>query len=238
MKNTENWKERIIPPLERHRKAIRIVWWIVVLAGSFLLGFLFGMFDVRGPARILPQVIWLSLVAVSSIAVNLLWGWQMAKAVDGLSPLLMEDPDRYMEGIHILLDGKKGRTAVAIRLINLSAACTRKQDYAAARDYLEQLDPKKVPRPNRYIYWMDLALNLFFLGESEKALAIMDGQRALFDANRNGPTGTLISLLDIFEALFRDGKEAALARLSEVKAREPDPKYQAYLEEVEKAIAK
>ena len=231
----ENIKN-IIPPLERHRKTLRIVWWIFVLAGSFLLGILFGALNWEGPVRIRTEALWLAFVGASSLAVNLLWGWQMAKAVDALSPLLMENPDRYMEGIHLLLDGKKGRTANAIRLINLSAACTRKRDYAAAREFLEQLDPKQVPKPNRYTYWLDLALNLFFLGESEKALAIMDEQRALFDANRDGPTGALIALLDILEALSRNGKDAACIRLSEAKARWKETEYQAYFTEVEKIL--
>ena len=229
--------ESIVPPLERHRKAIRIIWWIFILAGSFLLGVLFGALDVEPAARVRTEILWLILVGGGTIAVNLLWGFQMAKAINSLSPLLMEDPDRYMAGIHLLLDGKKGRGTTAIRLINLSAACTRKQDYAAARAYLEQLDPKKLPKPNRHIYWLDMALNLFFLGENEKALAIMEEQRALFDANRAGPTGPLISLLDIFEALARNGKEAALKRLEEVKARGFGAEYQAYLEEVEKILA-
>ena len=198
------------------KKRIRMMFWIIVLSGSALLGGFTQALDMDDSHKNILLIVWLVSIAVVSIAIDLLWYRAFNQQLKALRPILLEerDPDRYIQEISALLEGKKSPHLRGVLLINLSAAYCEKQEYDTAKALLLQIDPKKLSSVNRLIYWAVLAYVQFYLREDKQACTILNQHEKAFAKFAESPQlGGILAILDIFKKLYADDKAGAKARL-------------------------
>ena len=153
--------------MNKTRTRMRAVYWIVIAAGSLLL----GMYSAKNGWNMTVVGLWLVVVFLGAFGVELIWLRSLAKKTNALMPLLRSDPDRYIEGIEALLGDSKSLGLQQTRRINLAAAYCEKEEYDKAVEQLTALDPRRIPPVNQGAYWADLALARFCLGQEAEAAA-------------------------------------------------------------------
>lgn len=202
---------------DKHRKTIKRVFWIVLVAGSAALGVYQGAADPTGAAKWAPILLWLGLMAVSAVAIDVLWYQEINKKLSEIAPILQQqrDADRYIIELEALLGGKRSHHLQQVRLINLSAAYAQKEDYQRAKELLQQIDVKRLLSIHRPSYWANMALVHFFFDEQEEACAIMEQQEKLFSRWRKSPAlGPTLAPLDVLYQLAQGDREQALQLLA------------------------
>ncbi|MBQ6986205.1 MAG: hypothetical protein IJQ25_04375 [Oscillibacter sp.] len=231
-------KKNVLPPMERHKRLIRVGGYCVAIGGSVLIATAFGRLGVPFPVQLLLLALWLLCLAGAALFVNAAWFRQLAKAVDALGALQVTDPDAYIEQLNALLQGQKNRTLQDIRLVNLGSAYAAKKDYRSAKQALEQVDASRLNPALRCPYYMNLAMTLFFLQETDAMLSVMDAQKALFDEYRaDERTAQTIALLDIFAAVARRDIATAETLLRQSRRRWTDSESAAFYDSIERILA-
>ncbi|HWP51373.1 MAG TPA: hypothetical protein VN626_06725 [Clostridia bacterium] len=208
----------------KSKKNIRVAFWVIVLSGSLLLGIVTAALDIGGATKNALVIIWLSTLAFASIAIDLLWYRAFNQQMKALQPILLEErnPDRYIQEISGLLEGKKSPRLRGILLINLCAAYCEKREYDTAKTLLLQIDPKKLASLNRLVFWADLAYVHFHLHEDAQACAILAKQEKLLFKLREHPhVGGLMTILFVFQKVAQGDKAEARALLEQAR-----PKWQ------------
>ncbi len=205
-----------------NKKRIRTVFWIIVLSGSILLGVLSPALSMADRARNILLIAWLVSIAAASVAIDLLWYRAFNRQLKALQPILLEerDPDRYIQEISALLEGKKSSHLRGVLLINLSAAYCEKREYDTAKTLLLQIEPRKLSGINRPVYWADLAYVHFYLREDKQACTILARQQKAFAPLAASPQlGGLLAILTIFQKLSTGDKAGAKAALAQARPR-------------------
>ena len=216
--------------MQKKRRQARIVYWIIVAAGSLLL----GMYMARTEWNTSVLALWLVLIFLGGLGVEMLWLRNLAKRTNALMPLLRTDPDRYIAGIEDLLGGVRSLGVQQTRCINLAAAYCEKQDYAKAVELLTSLDPRRIPPVNQGPYWADLALARFCLGQDEAGRAVIDGQGPLFARMKDNPgLGGLAAVLSVYYARSKGDMQLAWERFYAAREAWKDPATQKELDRLE-----
>lgn len=208
--------------MEKNKKKIRIAFWMIVLSLSALLGIAAEALDIGDSVKNVLLVAWLITVALVSVSIDLLWYRAFNQRLRALQPILLEerDPDRYIQEISALLEGKKSPQLRGALLINLSAAYCEKQEYDTAKALLLQIDPKKLAGLNRLVFWANLAYVHFYLRDDAQACAILAQQERVFLKFSDHPDlGSLLAILLIFKKLAEGDKAAAKALLEQARPR-------------------
>ncbi|MDF3004108.1 MAG: hypothetical protein K0S22_580 [Oscillospiraceae bacterium] len=206
----------------KNKKKIRIAFWIIVLSGSALLGFITEALKISNSTRNVLLIIWLGVIAIVSVAIDMLWLQAFNRQLKSLQPILLKehDPDRYIQEISALLEGKKSPHLRCALLINLSAAYCEKKEYDTAKTLLMQINPKKITGINKLIFWANLAYIHFYLNENEQACTILTQQQKEFSKFAEHPhLGGLIAILSVFKKLSEGETSEANTLLEKVRAR-------------------
>lgn len=204
--------------MDKHRGAIRAAFWTILVLGSALLGAGGAALDLDRSAKRIVVVGWFFLIVLAAVAIDLLWYRELGKKVEALRPLLTENPDHYIREIRALLEGKRSPHLRGVLLVNLSAAYQEKGDYKTAANLLRSVNPKKLAGMNRSIYWADLALAYFHLGENARALEILAAQESGFSKLRESAAlGGLLAILSVFQMLALGNRAGAKQRLEQVR---------------------
>ena len=204
------------------KRRIRRIFWVTLLSVSLLLGAAFAALEVSRDVRNVLMALWLGAVAVASVTIDLLWYRSFNRRLQALGPILtgQNDPDRYIEEISALLEGKKSPQLRGILLINLCAAYCDKKEYDIAQALLMQVKPKKLAPINRMVYWADLAYVHFYLQEDAQACAILAQQQKMLAKFQEHPHfGGLIHILFAFQKVAQGDKAGAEALLKAARPR-------------------
>lgn len=205
-----------------NKKKIRTIFWIIVLSGSLLLGAAIGALEISHGRKNVLLVMWLGTVAVAAVAIDLLWYHAFNRQLKALQPILSEDgdPDRYIQEISALLEGKRSPQLRGVLLMNLCAAYCDKKEYDTAKALLLQVNPKKLAPVNRLAYWADLAYIHFNIQEDAQACAILAQQQsALLRFKESTDLGGLIAILFVFQKIAEGDKVQAKALLAQARPR-------------------
>lgn len=195
--------------MKRAHTRMRLVYWLIVIAGSLVL----GLYMARTQWNSAVMGLWLLVIFLGAMGVELIWFRALARKTNALLPLLRTDPDRYMAELEALLGGLPYAGVRQTLRINQAAACCEKGDYDRAAELLTSLDPKRIPPVNQGAYWGDLALARFHLGQEQEARAIIDGQAALFAGMKTRPgLGGLAAVLSVYYALSQGDTALAWER--------------------------
>lgn len=211
--------------MEKNREKIRAVFWLIVISGSLLLGLLTASPDFNPAVKIPALLLWLAAIAAVSVLIDLLWYRAFNRRLKVLQPILLEecDPDRYIQEISALLEGKKSPQLRGVLLINLCAAYCEKKEYDTAKALLLQIDPKRLVGINRPIFWAALAYVHFYLGEDAKACTILAEHRKVFASFSTSPQlGGLLAILSVFQKLWEGDKANAKALLAQERPKWED----------------
>ena len=219
--------------MKRKHTRARAVYWVIVAAGSVILGIY--MAGTEWNTGVLA--LWLTVIFLGAMAVEMLWFRSLAKRANALTPLLRTDPDRYIAELEDLLGGVKSLGVQQTLAINLAAACCEKGDYARAADLLTGLDPRRIPAVNQGAYWADLALARFCLGQDDRAAAVIDGQSQLFTRMKDDPRlGGLAAVLSAYYARAKGDLELAWERYYAAREAWKDPGTQKELDRLEASL--
>lgn len=209
--------------MKQNHKKIRRIFWIILIAGSLLIGILTSLLEVSNFTKQLVLCAWLTVLVVSSIIIDLRWGKKLSCAINALSPLLYEEPDQYILKIHELLDNMRSPMLRQLLVINHAAALCVKKEYSPAKEMLLSLPVKRLSHPLRPYYWANLSLIHFYLGEEDQGCSILEQQRKMFsiwtEDSRLGPT---LAILRIFELLAKHQPEEAQEALKQLRPRWED----------------
>ena len=195
--------------MNKARIRLRVIYWILVAVGSLIL----GVYSAGHGWNTAVLGLWFLLIFLGALGVEMIWLRSLVKQTNALMPLLHTDPDRYIQGIEALLGDSKALGLQQTRRINLAAAYCEKGEYETAVEHLTSLDPRRIPEVNRGVYWADLALARFCLGQEQEAAAIIDGQAQLFTQMKDSPRlGGLAAVLSSYYAKAKGDPELAWER--------------------------
>lgn len=213
--------------MEKKRKRIRIIYWVVLILGAAGIGVFAAMQDLPAHLRISLIVSWALLGAIVSLSTDILWAQSVGKQLAKLTPILTEekDADRYIAELTALMGDIRSPQLHQIYLVNMGAAYCEKNDYYNAKRYLEQVVPKKLAKLNRVVFWADMALVLFYLNEKDDACRIMEDHAAAFAKFQDSALlGGTIAIIHIFYLLAKEKKEDAKTALDAANAKWRNPR--------------
>lgn len=188
--------------MKKHHRTIRIIYFTVLILGSFLVGVMISAFNLEGTIRQVVYWGWIAFILICALLINFLWQKKLFRKISDLTPTVYRDPDLYIQQIHELLDDMRSKPLRQLLTINHAAALCCKKDYTAALSMLEQIPSDKVISVYRPVYWADLALTYFYLGEEEKASQIMKDQQTIFAKWKDSKhLGGTLAVLHIFDLL-------------------------------------
>ena len=212
--------------MQKHHTTIRIIFWLLSMLGSLVLGLLMAGANLSSAKQMIYIGYWLVFLMLGSIGINYLWLWQFGKAMDALRPLLSQPqgPDRYICEMQTMLRGRRSGWLRAVLLTNIAVGHLAKEDYAKGKALLLQVNHKRLLGSNQTIYWADLALAYFYLGEDTQAMQLLHARAPQFSALRNHTTfGGLLAILSVFEQLALGNRAAATQLLEQARQRWLDP---------------
>lgn len=221
--------------MNKTRTRMRAIYWIVIVIGSVLL----GMYSMKTGWNTAVIGLWLMVVFLGALGVEMIWLRSLAKKTNALMPLLRSDPDKYIEGIEALLGDSKSLGLQQTRRINLAAAYCEKEEYGKAVEQLTSLDPRRIPPVNRGVYWANLALARFSLGQEVEAAALIDSQSQLFTQMKDSTgLGGVAAVLSSYYAKARGDLELAWERYYAAREAWTDAATQKELDRLEKVLRK
>lgn len=224
--------------MEKQRQQVKRIFWLIVIAGSAILGVLRSMLGLEGVIDKLLIGCWVICLAAVSIWIDLRWQQKLQKRLAEMQLILSEekDPDRYIKELQELLDGAKKWNLVLCRNMNLSMAYAEKRDYEKALQCLEELDPGRMQGELKAAYWANRSLFCFHTGKSEEGQKILLEQKAILTAYRGNPyvavAAELLPAVEKMEQAEWQEAEKLLAELREQKDKDADTSYLDALAEI------
>ena len=114
-----------------------------------------------------------------------------------------------------------------------------KEEYGKAVEHLTSLDPRRIPEVNRGVYWADLALARFCLGQEAEAAALIDSQGQVFARMKDQPgLRGLAAVLSSYYAKARGDLELAWERYYAAREAWTDAATQKELDRLERVLRK
>ncbi len=206
--------------MEKQRRKIRKIFWIVLIAGSSVLGGLKGVLGLEGTEAHLLTGSWLAFLFIASIWIDLHWHRKMQKKLAEALKILLEekDPDRYMEELHKLFEGVKRRNLLVSYYVNLSVAYAEKKEYEKALDCLEKIESDRLRGQFKAAYWANRSLFCFHLGKGEEGRDILQKQGMLLSKYKEHPyAAETLDILPVLEQMSLSEWEKAEELLAEVR---------------------
>ena len=165
------------------------------------------------------DVLWLYYLIISgtvfigtilfNVCYNLYYQQKMKAAMQLYKANHMEE---YVAQVESLRCRAKGRFTNALFSINLSAGYCELHRYDEAARLLESLSDTKLSGEFALVYRINLCLCYFYLGQTDRALALYEDSQKLFYSSRSSSLHERdIALLDIFAAIgIQDYDRAAV----------------------------
>lgn len=205
-----------------HEKLIKRIYWSGIVLSGFIFGFAHAVLNLDLAKVFMLYLAWLVVALIVCMMVNYRWNREMARKIDELTPILEEecDPDCYIAKLNALTEGENSAALQQIKWINLSAAYCDKEEYQTAKDLILQVQLNKIGKMAHPVYWADLALIHFRLGETKEALDILEEQKETFAGLREDThLGGTLALLAVFQQLALDHPREARSLLDELRPR-------------------
>lgn len=167
------------------------------------------------------------LVILGCVGFNIGYNRWLFKKMNVYTPLLNEqqDPQGFIDGMDKLQSSAKGRYARGILNLNRSAGYCDLEEFETAKELLLAEDTQSVRGINGAIRAFNLSYVYFRLGETDKALELMEKNRKHLTRLKPMPTlAQTIATLEIWEAVSKERWDDAKARLTEAKEQFTDPR--------------
>ena len=190
---------------EKYKKS-KIIFWSVLIAGSFLAGIL----HAANPKIFgLPIIIlWMVIMVTICVWLEIHHFLEQQRVLQQLLKDFEEtvDADALLAGMDDLLENATGKVFLAACSFNRGVAFIQKEKYAEAMECFLSAEDKYFRKINQAIYWGDIALCHFLLQQPKEALTIMEQKAQCFQTyENNAPVDGLLVLLRLFR-LLEEGK--------------------------------
>lgn len=219
--------------MEKNRRKARKIFWIVVIAGSALLGVQEAALGLERADANLLLMFWLLCLFIASIWIDLFWGRKLQRKLMEIQKILLEekDADRYIEELQKLFAGAKRKYLLDSYYVNLSAAYAEKKEYEKALDCLEKINPNRLRGQIKAAYWANKSLFCFHAGKGEEGRRILREQETLFFRYREQPyAAEVLGILPILEQMSLGHWQEAESLLAPIKEKKKDSKDRAYFD--------
>ena len=81
--------------MKKHHRTIRIIYFTVLILGSFLVGVMISAFNLEGTIRQVVYWGWIAFILICALLINFLWQKKLFRKISDLTPTLYRDPDLY-----------------------------------------------------------------------------------------------------------------------------------------------
>lgn len=219
------------------RSLIRILWWAgVLLAGVLVIVASLSMGLGAQWLALLFALVGVGAV-VAALIIDAMWLREFCREISALYPILEEekDPDRYIQCLNELMEGKRSAFLRGVRSINLCAALCQKEDWAAAKQALQEISWRRLHGLQRTLYLANLAYVCFYQKEYREALEIMQNHRSEMQKYQN-QLGGLKDVLTIFEAVAKEEKKTAARLIAQARQDYQDEDIHKDLDELERRL--
>lgn len=212
---------------QKKKWKIRIVFWIISILIAVGIGAICVFNGVSVEAFHKALIAYVIIMVAIWYVINITYVTKLAKQVNSLIPILYDegDPERYLMELHNLIGEARSQAFRSIYCINSSAAYCDMGEYEKARQYLDELEPKRIPGVNKLAYYADLALVSVHLGEYEKAITIWnDNKDKLLKFAENSDLGPAIASLNIFSMIYSGQEQEAFKEIESAKQKWTRPR--------------
>lgn len=192
-----------------------------------ILGICLGvvLLTVKIAFHIQEQSFWKYYLIVSGIVIvgiamfNFCYNYCCQKKMNALVPLLKQGcVEKYIAETEALLCNVKGRFAINLITINLSAGYCEFKQYNKAAELLESLSNEKLAGVLKLVYCVNLCLCYFYQQKNDKAMELYESSQKVFRSYRNHKAyGGNIAVLDIYAAIGRNDYACAAEMLETAK---------------------
>ena len=199
---------------------IRIVFWIISVLIAVGIGVICVLNGVSEDAFHKALIAYVIIMIAIWYVINFAYVAKLAKQVNSLIPILYDEgnPEKYLSELHNLIGEAKSQAFRSIYCINSAAAYCDMGEYDKAKQYLDELEPKRIPGVNKLAYYVDLALVSVHLGEDEKAITIWnENKEKLLKFTENSNLGAAIASLNIFSMIYFGKEQEAYREIESAK---------------------
>lgn len=197
---------------------------IKICAIGVCIGIMLGMIQIH--FHIDDSVFWCGyciaaiVILVGTILINLLYNRYYFKKIRNLAEqFLKEDPQKYIDGIQVLLKTAKGQGLRNILLLDLTAGYMVKQDYDKAILILNELANKRLKGSSiKIFHCYKLFICYFETQQYEKAISLYNENRKLIQKFRyHKKFGAFVAIIDVLAAMLRENYQEAEEMLDSAK---------------------
>ena len=225
--------------MEKRKKQIRYGLYFLVILLSVIVIMIISALNLSQAAELILLIIWILAVSVAVLAIDSWWYREIGKKYVSLAQAFQEtlDADQFIEGINKVFHGVTSVPLNNCKYIGLCAAYDQKKEYLIAKEMLSRVRIQKLSTTDQAVYWADMALICFHLGQKEQACAIMDKQAAAFwEQKESEVLGGTLAVLDIHRALAEGRIEAAKELLDDTRVKWTHKRFQETYSELEKVM--
>ncbi len=168
------------------------------------------------------------IVIVGAVVFNYAYNLHFAKKMSAAMQLYRAGSfEHYIEEVEAIRRRSKGRFAISLSTINLSAGYYKLKQYEKAIELLESLSNVKLPGELQVVYCINLCQTYFYTGRADRAMELYESSQAVFQPYRNKmPHGGNIAIVDIFAAIEKKEYDRAAELLKTARNTWDDPNYQ------------
>ena len=180
-----------------------------------------------------------AVVLAAVIAINMSWQLRFQKKLLRLNRVLTDDhdPDRFIAENEDLMEKVKHPFHQSLLMINIAVGYSDKKDFKKAKKILLEIPEGGLRGINRIIYYNNLAYFHFHLGETKKAIRILEEHREEFDRLLNNQQlGKHIIINRVYQAIAEGDKNRAEQLLESLSDKRIDERQRDEMESLKKSI--
>lgn len=186
---------------------------------------------------------WIAAIAIilGALLINVVYNIPYQQKVQKAAKLLEDGKTyEYIDELKKLLKTAKGQNLRNVLSLNLAAGYLEAKEFNIAIPMLEELSGKRLTGSGvKAAHRINLCMCYFDTEQYDKAIALYDESRRLFDQYRNSkPFGANIIILDIFMAVQAKQYAQANALLDTAKKTYDTPRFQKAFCEMAEILAK
>lgn len=150
-------------------------------------------------------LIFSAIVIGGTIGFNLCYNFYYQKKMNAAAQLYKADRiEEYIVELERMRSRAKGRFAIALIAVNLSAGYSELKRFDKAIEILQSISDVKLSGVLKVVYRINLCSSYFYQKQTDRAMEVYENSQKIFAKYRDGELyGGNIAILDIYAAISR-----------------------------------